>query len=527
MFRILTSSKDSYITDKILFGSRSLYSNVGQSATIDLFKLYGETVLSGTADPIELSRGLIKFDYSPLQALTSSLLNASGSNFSAFLYMKNIYGGQTVPSNFTLQLHPLAQDWNEGAGSDVLYFKDLDAVNWITASVNPSVALWVVSGASASGSIGAVCDYFISGNIGHGSQSLSVTQSFARGDEDLFMDVSQLVSASLWGNLPNNGFRLSFLDSQEADQTTRFVKRFGGRNTNNPNFRPQLYIKYNGNVVSDDSNLAMFDMTNRFFVYNTPRGIYQNFTSGAQPVTGTNSLVLELVASKSSIVPITSWSMSHSQSITFYTSSISYYSASFTGNQLAFGNLYQTGSYYADVSLDTFSSAQLNSFVSASGYQQSFLLLWKSIDTTYLLASGGYVKFQKLSADSTSFDQRNYVVNITNLEQFYTRKENTRLRVFIQDWEFDFATQRLPKPAVSRIFKNMYWRVIDPYTKDIIVPFDTQGTQLSSDGQGMFFDFWFTDLEASKVYEFEFKLEENGRTDFFYEQGFRFKVVNE
>jgi hypothetical protein len=219
--------------------------------------------------------------------------------------------------------------------------------------------------------------------------------------------------------------------------------------------------------------------------------------------------------------------MSHSQSITFYTSSISYYSASFTGNQLAFGRLAQTGSYYADVSLDTFSSAQLNSFVSASGYQQSFLLLWKSLDTTYLYASGGYVKFQKLQADSTSFDQRNYVVNITNLEQFYTRKENTRLRVFIQDWEFDFATQRLPKPAVSRIFKHMYWRIIDPYTKDIVIPFDTQGTQLSSDGQGMFFDFWFNDLESSKVYEFEFKLEENGRTDFFYEQGFRFKVVNE
>jgi len=527
MFRILSSSKDSYITDKILFGSRSLYSNVGQAASMDLFHLYGETTLSGTNNPTELSRALLKFDYSPLQSLTSSILDASGANFGAFLYLKNINGGQTVPSNFTLQLHPLAKDWNEGAGSDVLYFRDLDAANWITASVNPSVTLWTVSGAAASGAIGDICDYYVSGNIGFGSQSLSVTQSFGRGDEDLFMNVTQLVSASLWGNLPNNGFRLSFIDSQETDQTTRFVKRFGGRNTNNPTFRPQLYIKYDGNVVSDDSNLAMFDVPNRFFVYSSPRGIYHNFMSGAQEITGSNCLMLELVASKSSIIPVTSWSQSHSQSITFYTSSNSYFSSSFTGSQLSFGNLKQTGSYYADVSLNTFSDIQLNSFVSASGYDQSFLLLWKSLDKTYLFASGGYVKFSKLMGDGVSFDQRNYVVNITNLEQFYTKKENTRLRVFIQDWEFDFATQRLPKPAVSRIFKNMYWRVIDPYTKEIIVPFDTQGTKLSSDSQGMFFDFWFNDLQASKVYEFEFKLEENGRTDFFYEQGFRFKVVSE
>jgi len=50
---------------------------------------------------------------------------------------------------------------------------------------------------------------------------------------------------------------------------------------------------------------------------------------------------------------------------------------------------------------------------------------------------------------------------------------------------------------------------------------------LSSDNHGMFFDFWFEDLDASRVYEFEFKIEENGRTDSFFEQGFRFKVVHE
>lgn len=527
MFRILSASKDTYITDKIIQGTRSLDANVGQAGTLDLFKLYAETTLSGSSAPIELSRILIKFDYSPLLALTSSILDVSGANFGVYLKMKNVYGGQTVPSNFTLQLNPLAKEWDEGAGGDILYFKDIDTANWLTASRNPVTALWTTSGASATGSIGDVCDYYVSGNLGFGSQSLTVTQSFPRGDEDLFMDITRLVSASIWGNLPNYGFRVSYLDSQETDQTTRFVKRFGGKNANNTNIRPQLFVKYDGNVVSDDSNLAMFDENNRFFVYNLPRGIYTNFRSGSNQITGSNSLKLELIASKSQIIPITSWSQTHSQSITFYTSSVSYLSAAFTGSQLAFGNLKQTGSYYSDVNLSTFQTASLNAFVSASGYEQNFLLLWKSLDGTYLYASGGYVKFNKFAGDGVSFDQRNYVVNVTNLEQFYTRRENTRLRVFIQDWEFDFATQRLPKPAISRIFKNMYWRLIDPFTKEIVIPFDTVGTKLSSDAHGMFFDFWFSDLEPSRVYEFEFKLEENDRTDFFFEQGFRFKVINE
>lgn len=526
MFRILTASKDTYITNKIIAGTRATGSNVGQAASIDLFKLYDETYLSGTQYPTEISRGLIKFDYNPLLSITSSLLSASGSNFSAYLQLKNIFGGQTVPSNFTLQINPLAKDWDEGAGFDINYFKDLDSCNWITASVNPTVVSWSLSGAASSGSIGAVCDYYTSGNIGIGSQSLTVTQTFLRGDEDLLMDVTHLVSASIWGNLPNNGFRLSFLDSQETDLTTRFVKRFGGKNANNPILRPRLFIKYDGDVVSDDSTVAFYEEPNRFFFYNSPRGVSQNLISGSSIISGANSLSLELIASKSILISTTSWSQTHSQSITYNTRSITYFSASFSGSQLVFGTLKQTGSYYSDVVLSTFATASLATFLDTKS-EQSFLMLWKSADTTRLYASGGYVTFRKYEGDGNSFDQRNYVVNITNLEQFYTKRENSRLRVFIQDWNFNFATQRLQGQAVSRIFKNMYWRLIDPYTKDVIIPFDTVGTKMSSDNHGMFFDFWFEDLDASRVYEFEFKIEENGRTDSFFEQGFRFKVVHE
>jgi hypothetical protein len=76
MYRILSASKDTYITNKYIAGSRSLGSNVGQAGTLDLFKLYNETRLTGVTSSItELTRLLVQFDYSELQLLTGSILD--------------------------------------------------------------------------------------------------------------------------------------------------------------------------------------------------------------------------------------------------------------------------------------------------------------------------------------------------------------------------------------------------------------------------------------------------------------------
>ena len=61
MYLVLTASKDTYITDKIIDGAfRAKDANVGRAGTLDLFKLYSESTLSGTDDPIEVSRALLQ-----------------------------------------------------------------------------------------------------------------------------------------------------------------------------------------------------------------------------------------------------------------------------------------------------------------------------------------------------------------------------------------------------------------------------------------------------------------------------------
>ena len=62
MYRIISASNDTYITNKIINNKfRATDSNVGQAGTLDLFKLYNESTITGETTPIELSRILIKF----------------------------------------------------------------------------------------------------------------------------------------------------------------------------------------------------------------------------------------------------------------------------------------------------------------------------------------------------------------------------------------------------------------------------------------------------------------------------------
>ena len=73
MYLVYSASKDTYITNKIINEStRATDANIGGASTIDLFKLDNESIKTGEDNPIELSRGLIKFN---LSSISSSLEN--------------------------------------------------------------------------------------------------------------------------------------------------------------------------------------------------------------------------------------------------------------------------------------------------------------------------------------------------------------------------------------------------------------------------------------------------------------------
>lgn len=79
---------------------------------------------------VELSRLFIEFDLSDVSNM--STLDTTHEDFSATLYLYDILDGQMAPTNFNVEIFPLAQSFTEGIGRDTGAFSDLDICNFVT-----------------------------------------------------------------------------------------------------------------------------------------------------------------------------------------------------------------------------------------------------------------------------------------------------------------------------------------------------------------------------------------------------------
>ncbi len=287
MYRILSASKDAYITNKIINNSfRATDANAGQAGTLDLFKIYDETPLSGSEEKQkEISRLLLKFDIAEITDMqTKGKIDINSNTFKCHVKLHDVYGGQTTPSNFDLILFPLAKNFDEGSGYDISYFRDIDAVNFITASQTGGVAsIWDLPGAKASGSLGdSNIDVIVSGTLsgpeGALNYSLSPAQYFEKGEEDLLIDVTTIVSGTVSGQIPDRGFLIAFSGSYEENNKTYFVKRFASRNSSNTAIRPKLIIKYDDSI-QDNHEDFIFDNTGSLYLNNFHFGAPSNILS--------------------------------------------------------------------------------------------------------------------------------------------------------------------------------------------------------------------------------------------------------
>jgi hypothetical protein len=294
MFKALPALKDAYITDRIINGLAQTGANVGSAGSLDLFKLYGvtTTTVSGSSVPnTELCRLLVQFDLSSLRAaVAAGQVDPNNASFNCRLHLFDVYGGQPTPNNFTVSVYPLSASFDEGFGRDVVYYSDLDTCNWLTGSV--AGGAWFVTGCGLGGISTSSCDYItaLSGGL-----SLQASQTFVTGLEDLDVDITPIVSATLAGLLPDVGLRISLSAPLEANLYTYFVKRFASRTAFNNDLAPVLYVRFDDSIQDDTAN-AYLDSTNYLFLYNFNRSAPANLTSGSSPIVGKNCLQLLLVS---------------------------------------------------------------------------------------------------------------------------------------------------------------------------------------------------------------------------------------
>lgn len=494
MYRILTASRDTYITDKIVNSSfRATDANVGQAGTLDLFKLYGETRISGSVEEQhEISRILIKFDLDTLRSMTSSMLDTSHSSFKCLLHLSDVYGGQSTPTNFKVIVLPLSRSFDEGFGRDIGLFQDLDSANFVTASVSSGISAWAVTGANGQGLLGSSnIDVITSGVLTSGVENLGVTQTFRDGDEDLLVDVTRIVSATLAGLIPDHGFRISFSGSQETDNKTRFVKRFSSRHTSNARARPKIRVTFN-DTIHDDHRGLYFDLSGSLFLKNTQRGNPANLLSGSlrTPLTGNNCVMLTLVSGT--------------------------FSSSFTGSQHKVGNVFVTGMYSASFLMSSLETAMTGAIRTAGS--ATFTEVWSSLDRTVAYVSGT-VKILSLQPEIFSDNSKRFFVNVFNAKTTYRSIEKARFRVFAQDVSpaSDYKYTRGPVESLSYVSRDFFYRIRDVRSGDVIIAFDdtTNTTNMSTDKDGMYFDVYMDSLEVGRTYTIDVMSKNGGVTEIY------------
>jgi hypothetical protein len=500
MYLILTASSDTYITNKILNNSyRVTDANVGNASTLDLFKLYAESTIKNETNPIELSRILIKFDYDKLRSLTGSNLDIAHSSFKCYLKMSDVYGGQTVPSNFKVQVFPLSKSFDEGPGRDVVTFADLGGVNFITASVSGDTAIaWDATGSNAQGLLGSDdIDIIASGNLndGNGIINLWQQQLFETGEEDLSIDITTLVSASLKDIIPDCGFRISFSGSHETDSKSRFVKRFASRHTQQSNLRPKIVVTYDDSTV-DHIGMFEFDVTGSIFLNNYQRGIPKNILSG--------SAATEITGSDSLLVTLTSGS----------------FSKVITGSQHTIGSKYIDGFYSASFAISQYESSLRGEVVSAAS--ASFKTLWGSLDGSIGYHTGSLIIKNQNRGSSGQSPDRLYL-NVTNLKSTYFNDQKVIFRTFIENTSRELKALKLPFESKSEVFESVFYQVRDVNSDKIIIPFHKNGTKLSSDADGMYFKLDMSSLYGG-VYVFDFQISDLGVDRVFTAASAKFRV---
>ena len=507
MYLVFTASQDTYITNKIIplgGGTRVTDSNVGLASTLDLFKLYDETKLGDNTPKTEISRALISFNVADISSSLKDKVSFSSDNFKCTLNLFDVQGGSVAPSDFTLEIYPMSRSFDEGRGQDLASFNDLDSANFITASYRYGIPyLWNHhSGCRAVGTLNSTdIDIISSGTLKGTSSSVDLykSQYFKQGTEDLSVDVTSIVSASMCGLLPtftgSLGLCIAYKTSEETDTTTRFVKRFASRHTRNPYIRPNITVEYDDSIV-DYHNMMEFNSTGSIFLrtyaHNRPANVV--YDSSLRTITGSNSMVVSLTTGSYAFHVTAS---QHQKNGYFHTG---IYSASFA-----------ISSKDSDAVYVTSSTASLANLIYASG-SVTFGEQWYDLYKNTRFYSGSLTITSPTNL--TNLSQRDFRITAKNVRPSYRKGSDAKIRLFLRDKNMAQEKFRKPVRLSSISVPEMYYRVKDADSNRIIIPFrksdTTRATQISFDDDGPFFNLPTSALPLGHTYTIEVLIIDRG-----------------
>ena len=117
---------------------------------------------------------------------------------------------------------------------------------------------------------------------------------------------------------------------------------------------------------------------------------------------------------------------------------------------------------------------------------------------------------------------------VTNARSTYSATERVQFRIFGREFTRKERAHRVPYRRESLIFNEVYYRVLDIDTRKILIPFkrNNNGTRLSTDSTGMFFEMYMDSLSIGRNYTFEFLVIDHGFEEIIEAKNVSFRVTN-
>ena len=506
----LTCSDDTYITNKIIDNSRKEDSNVGKAGTLDLFKLYDESSLNGADQQIELSRILIKFDLTKLKNQFENKIDINHQSFSAKLKLFDITSGNALPSDFNVTVFPLRNSFTEGYGKDIGTFSDNTVASFLHREYSDGANVaWNAPGANEVGDFSNQdIDCIETATINEVQVNFKNTQNFKIGNENLEIDVTESIKSMLLEDIPDNGFRISFEPSEETDQKTRFVKRFASRHVSNPHLIPRIEISYDDSIKDNHSNF-IFDYQGSLYLENIVRSERANIKSGlnGNELSGPNCMKLKL---QNGLFE----ELFDVSSVTQGTNSVVV-----PGLYKVEVNISAANETYVD------QQKRIIDLVSQDG-KVDFQSYWQSVDASQVFHTGSLtISKPHISTGTLNTD---IIVHSTNLKSEYKLSDFFKVRLFAKKSNKDFfKSGKYRAELKSEILNKCYYRVIDIDTSVVALDFGEadNSTIVSTDKEGMFFNFDFSVLPYGRSYAFEYKVSEGTNSIIIRDDRSRFRVI--
>jgi len=255
-----------------------------------------------TTNP-ETSRILIQFSLSTIQDVIANKAGGPG-NYEAGLRLF-VANATQLPDQYTLDVFPVSQSWEEGTGRYLYNPSDTNGVSWIQRYNGTN---WTTSsfatdttGSYPSGSNGGATWYLLFED----SQSFNINQT-----KDTNIPVTDIIGNWNNTNLPNNGFIVKMSDVEEFNPSSSYSLKFFSKDTHTI-YPPQLEIKWNDssyitgtlNVLPNDNTIIT--LGNNIGYYNT-NTTYQ-FRVNARPTYPVRQFVTQSVYTLNSALPSSSY----------------------------------------------------------------------------------------------------------------------------------------------------------------------------------------------------------------------------